>query len=86
MNYLMATQANVEQVKVLCAFRSETWADGHRGHIAQSAEVKGQRAVALCVGEGAVAVAARVFLKETIKIKYHIIRCTLESSTDSASV
>lgn len=64
MNYLVSTQANVEQVKVLCAFRGETRPDGHRGHITQGAEVKGQRTVVLCVGEEAVAVAPRVFLKE----------------------
>lgn len=61
--YLMATQADVEQVKVLCAFRGETRSDGERGHLAQRAEVKGQRAVVLAVGEGAFAVAPRVFLK-----------------------
>lgn len=60
----MATQADVEQVKVLCAFRGETRPDGQRGHVAQGAEVKGQHTVVLCVGEGAVAVAPRVFLKE----------------------
>lgn len=61
--YLMATQADVEQVKVLCPFRGETRPNGQRGHVVQRAEVKGQRAVVLCVGEGAVAVAPRVFLK-----------------------
>lgn len=65
MNYLVATQAHVEQVEVFCAFRGETRPDGHRGHAAQRAEVKGQRAVVLRVGEGAVAVASRVFLTET---------------------
>lgn len=59
----MATQADVEEVEVFCALRGETRADGERGHVAQSAEVKGQRAVLLRVGERAVAVAARVFLK-----------------------
>lgn len=60
----MATEADVEQVKVLCAFRGETGPDGQRGHVAQRAEVKGQRTVVLSVREGAVAVATRVFLKE----------------------
>lgn len=60
----MATQANVEQMKVFCAFRGETGPDGQRGHIAQGAEVKGQGAVVQRVGEGAVAVAPGVFLKE----------------------
>lgn len=64
MNYLVATQADVEQVKVLCAFGGETRADGHRGHVAEGAEVKGQRTVVLRVDEGAVAVAPRVFLKD----------------------
>lgn len=54
----MATQADVKQVKVLCAFRGEAWPDGQRGHATQRAEVIGQRAVVLGVGEGAVAVAA----------------------------
>lgn len=35
--YLVATQANVEQVKVLCAFSGETRPDGQRGHAAQGA-------------------------------------------------
>lgn len=70
----MATQANVEQVKVLCAFRGETRPNGQRGHVAHGAEVIGQRMVVLCVGEGAVAVAQRVFLKE--KEMQHI-RCTM---------
>lgn len=60
----MATQADVEQVKVLGAFRGETWPDGQGGHAAHGTEVKGQRAVGLCLGEGAVAVAQRVFLTE----------------------
>lgn len=60
----MTTQADIEHMKVLCAFRGETWADGHRGNVAQSAEVKGQRAVVVCVGEGAVTVATGMFLKE----------------------
>lgn len=64
-NYLVATQAHVEQVEVFCSLRGETRPDGHRGHAAQRAEVKGQRAVVLRVGEGAVAVASRVFLTET---------------------
>lgn len=50
-NYLMATQTNVEQVKVLRAFRGETWSNSQRGHIAQSAEVKGQRPIVFVVGE-----------------------------------
>lgn len=64
MTYLVATQADVEQVKVFGAFRGETRPDGQRAHVAQGAEVKGQRTVVLRVGEGAVAVATRVFLKE----------------------
>ena len=64
-NYLVATQAHVEQVEVFCSLRGETGPDGHRGHVTQRAEVKGQRAVVLRVGEGAVAVALRVFLTET---------------------
>lgn len=63
-NHLMATQADVEQVKVLGAFRGETRPDGQGGHAAHGTEVKGQRVVGLGVGEGAVAVAQRVFLKE----------------------
>lgn len=69
--YLVATQANVEQVKVLCAFRGETWSDGQRSHITQGAEVKGQRPIVLRVGEGAVAVAAGVFLKKKQQKKTH---------------
>lgn len=65
MTHPTATQADVEQVKVLCAFRGETRPDGERGHVAHGAEVKGQRAVVLRVGEGAVAVTLRMFLKET---------------------
>lgn len=61
--YLVAAQADVEQVKVLGAFGGETGADGQRGHVAQRAQVKGQRTIVGRVGEGAVAVAARVFLK-----------------------
>lgn len=61
----MATQADVEQVKVLGAFRGEARPDGQGGHATHGTEVNGQRAVGLCVGEGAVAVAQRVFLKET---------------------
>lgn len=67
----MATQADVEQVKVLCAFRGETRPDGQRSWGAQGAEVKGQRTVVLCVGEGAVAVATRVFLKEKKEKETH---------------
>lgn len=51
-------------MKVLGAFRGETGPDGERGHGAQRAEVKGQRPVVVSVGEGAVAVAERVFLKD----------------------
>lgn len=60
----MATQADVEHVKVLGAFRGETRPDGQGGHTTHGTEVKGQRAVGLCVGEGAVAVAQSVLLKE----------------------
>lgn len=63
-NYPVATQAKVEQMEVFCAFRGETGPDGQWGHIAQGAEVKGQGAVVQRVGEGAVAVAPGVFLKE----------------------
>lgn len=66
-NHLVATQADVEQVKVLGALRGETRPDDQRGHGAQGAEVKGQCAVVLCVREGAVAVATRVFLREKKK-------------------
>ena len=58
----MATEADVEQVKVFGAFGGEAGADGQRGHVAQRAEVKGQSSVVLHVGEGAVAVATRVLL------------------------
>ncbi len=68
----MAAQADVEQVKVLCAFRGETRADGQWGDAAQRAQVKGQGAVVLCVGEGAVAVAPRVFLKEKVLFWYQL--------------
>lgn len=61
---LVATQADVEEMEVLCAFGGEARPDGQRGHVAQGPEVKGQCAVVLRVREGAVAVAARVFLKE----------------------
>ena len=60
--YLMATKADVEYSKVLCAFRGETWPNGQQGHIAHGTEVKGQRAVVVCVSEEAVVVAARVIL------------------------
>lgn len=59
----MATQADVEQVKVFRAFGGETRANDQRGHVVHGAEVEGQGAVVLRVGEGAVAVATGVFLK-----------------------
>lgn len=62
MTYLMAAQADVVYVKVLCAFRGEARPNGQQGHIAHGAEVKGQRAVVVYVSEGAVVVAARVIL------------------------
>lgn len=64
MSHLVATQAHVEQVEVLCAFGGETRSDGQRGHGAQRAEVKGQRAVVLRVVEEAVTEAPRMFLKK----------------------
>ena len=60
--YLVSTQADVEAVEVLCAFRGEAGADGERGHGAQRAQVKGQGVVVLRVTEGAVAIATRVLL------------------------
>lgn len=59
----MSTQADVEQMKVFCAFRCETRSDDQRGHTAERAKVKGQSAVVVCVGESTGAVAAGVFLK-----------------------
>lgn len=59
----MSAQAHVEQVEVFGAFGGEARADRQRDDVAHGAEVKGQRAVVLREGEGAVAVAARVFLK-----------------------
>lgn len=60
----MATEADIKQVKVFCAFRGETRSDDERSHVAQGTEVKGQCSVVLSVGEGAAAVAARMFLTE----------------------
>lgn len=60
--YLVSTQADVEDVEILCAFRGEAGADGERGHGAQRAQVKGEGAVVLRVTEGAVAIATRVLL------------------------
>lgn len=73
----MSTQADVEQMKVFCAFRCETRSDDQRGHAAERAKVKGQSAVVVCVGESTGAVAAGVFLKR----KKTVFTCLLHWSS-----
>lgn len=59
----MATEADIEQVEILCAFRGETGPQDQRSHITHGAEVKGHRSVVFRVAEKTVAEAAGMLLK-----------------------